>query len=219
MDLTTYLIVKGRLISRNAESDIYLSQYMNIPVIVKKRVRKEYRDPILDERIRLLRTYREARIIEHARRHGVKTPKLVYTSLKNFSLVLEYIPGDRLMDVLNMNNREINSGLMWDAGVLIGRLHRAGVVHGDPHPSNFILRNNKLILIDFGLSFWSKSIKEQVYDIDVMYRSLNSIIPRELDTLFNSFKEGYISEYSRGKLVILEHEKVLKMGRYHERSR
>lgn len=38
-------------------------------------------------------------------------------------------------------------------GFLIFRLHQQGIIHGDLTTSNMILKDNKLYLIDFGLSY------------------------------------------------------------------
>ena len=217
MDLIRHLMDKGRLLSKNAESDIYLSTYLGKPVIIKRRVEKKYRDPRLDLRLRISRTYREAKIIKYLKANGVKTPILLSTSLKDSTLVMEYISGKRLSEVLNSKDMKVKYDLLVKVGRILGILHKKGIVHGDPHPSNFIIKDGEIYLIDFGLSLWSSSIKDQVYDIDVIYRSLNSLYPSDLPILFDAFKYGYINEYPNGDIVLKEHDKVLKMGRYHER--
>jgi len=216
MDIVNSLISKSVLISRNAESDIYLSNYLGKEVIIKKRVPKCYRDKWLDKRIRINRTYREAHILYTAFKNGVNVPKLLYSNLKEAVLVIEYLRGSRLSDMLNHTIDKLEKYFK-EVGVILGRLHSLGIVHGDPHPSNFISVGNKLYVIDFGLSIWSKSLKDQVYDIDVLYRSLNSLVPNKVDNLYKSVRMGYSKVNKQHDDIFNLHQSVLKMGRYHER--
>ncbi|WP_446787619.1 protein kinase domain-containing protein [Macellibacteroides fermentans] len=46
-------------------------------------------------------------------------------------------------------------------------LHKKGIIHGDIRPSNVLLNNGKIYLVDFGLSRWADSAKE-TYNIDFL---------------------------------------------------
>lgn len=219
MDVVDKIISKGRLLSRNAESDIFLSTYLGQDVIVKKRVKKPYRDIILDTRLRILRTYREANILYQSRKNGIPVPKLYLVSLKSTALIYSYIRGVILSSYLIANSPEKCIPYLNEMGRIIGRLHSTGVVHGDPHPANFIISGDKLFIIDFGLAFTSSSIKDQVYDLDVVYRALYSLIPRYAEEYFTIFLKGYRESYYNSDDVIKLHSRVARMGRYHERDR
>lgn len=216
MDIVNSLIEKSVLLSRNAESDIYLANYLGIDVIIKKRIRKLYRDAELDRKIRVSRTFREANILYTAFKNGIKVPRLIYSNLKEAVLIIEYLKGSRLSDLLHLPLSDLEQFFV-KVGMILGSLHVLGIVHGDPHPSNFILVDNELYVIDFGLSIWSNSPKDQVYDIDVLYRSLNSLVPSKVDYLYKAVWKGYSKVNSRYKDVFNLHQEVLRMGRYHER--
>ena len=218
MDVVEKIISHGKLLSRNAESDIYLSKYLGQEVIVKKRVKKPYRNPTLDTRLRLLRTYREANIIYQSHKNGIPVPKLYLVSLKSTAVIYGYIRGTTLSSYLLENSPEECIPYINEMGRIIGRLHSTEVVHGDPHPANFIISGDKLFIIDFGLAFTSSSIKDQVYDLDVVYRSLYSLIPRYAEEYFNIFLKGYRETYYNSDEAIKLHSRVARMGRYHERG-
>ena len=50
-------------------------------------------------------------------------------------------------------------------GEQIGKLHTAGLIHGDLTTSNAIVRNQKIVLIDFGLSYDSAKQEDQAVDL------------------------------------------------------
>ena len=68
---------------RGAEADLYLATIGPWKVIVKRRVRKEYRNPILDERIRHDRTISEASVIHEAKAAGARVPSIVGVDIEN----------------------------------------------------------------------------------------------------------------------------------------
>ncbi len=218
MDVVDRIISQGELLSRNAESDIYLSRYLGRDVIVKKRVRKPYRDPALDTRLRILRTYREANILYQSYKNGIPVPRLYFANLKSTAIVYSFIHGTTLSSYLLKNPPDNSIPYLREMGRVVGQLHSIEIVHGDPHPANFIISEDRLFVIDFGLAFISSSIKDQVYDLDVVYRSLYSLIPRYADRYFDAFLNGYRDSYYNSDEAIKLHSKVARMGRYHERS-
>ena len=54
------------------------------------------------------------------------------------------------------NNVDSLTSLAADVGVVVARMHRAGLIHGDITTSNILVNNNQLVMIDFGLSFQVK---------------------------------------------------------------
>ncbi|MDD4138389.1 MAG: bifunctional N(6)-L-threonylcarbamoyladenine synthase/serine/threonine protein kinase, partial [Methanoregula sp.] len=111
-------------------------------VAEKRRVSKRYRVTALDKHIISDRTRAEARLIHVARRSGVPTP--IISDITEDTIVMEQIQGTLLtLDLSDDNVRE--------AGRMVGRLHSAGIMHGDLTTSNLILRESdrKYVLIDF----------------------------------------------------------------------
>jgi len=53
---------------------VYIGEYLSEEVIVKERFKKEYRHPILDQRLTKKRIQSEAKNLERARKYGVNTP-------------------------------------------------------------------------------------------------------------------------------------------------
>jgi len=66
-----------KLMSEGAEAKIYMQEMFGERLVVKERVKKEYREASLDKRLRLARTRNEARILYRAFEAGVKTPTLI----------------------------------------------------------------------------------------------------------------------------------------------
>jgi Kae1-associated kinase Bud32 len=108
-------------IGRGAEAVITLEE----GTVRKRRIPKGYRLPELDELIRRERTIREARITSEARRCGVPTP--IIKDVWRFDLMMEHVGGQKLKDV-------ITSALSEQVGEMVGRLHKAGIIHGDLTP-------------------------------------------------------------------------------------
>ena len=187
-------------IGRGAEAVITLES----GVVKKWRLPKSYRLAELDQRIRQERTLREARITSDARRHGVLTP--VISDVSRFELKMEHIDGETLKDV-------INSELSEKAGVMVGKLHQGGIIHGDLTTSNMILLRGDICLIDFGLSFYEKSVEAQGVDVHVYFQTLESTHDHA-EELIEAFKVGYIRTYSEAPAVLGRVTEIKARGRY-----
>jgi len=187
-------------IGRGAEAVITLENN----VVKKWRLPKSYRLAELDERIRQERTLREARITSDARRHGVLTP--IISDVSRFELQMEHIDGATLKDV-------INSELSEKAGVMVGKLHQGGIIHGDLTTSNMILVHGKICLIDFGLSFYERSVEAQGVDVHVYFQTLESTHDHS-EELIEAFKVGYTRTYPEATAVLKRVTEIKARGRY-----
>jgi TP53 regulating kinase-like protein len=187
-------------IGRGAEAVITLEG----GVVKKRRIPKSYRLPELDEQIRQERTMREARITSEARRCGVPTP--IIKDVLKFDLKMEHVDGQKLKDVITPDLSET-------VGEMVGKLHQAGIIHGDLTTSNMILRDGRIYLIDFGLAFHELSVEAQGVDVHVYFQTLESTHDRP-DELIEAFKLGYTQTY-KGAGAVLERVKEIKArGRY-----
>ena len=187
-------------IGRGAEAVITLEN----GVVKKERHAKSYRQPALDERIRQERTLREARIMSDARRHGVLTP--IICDVSRFELKMEMIVGEKLKDIINIELSEM-------VGETVGKLHQGGIVHGDLTTSNMILTRGKICLIDFGLSFYEKTVEAQGVDVHVYFQTLESTHDQP-EELMEAFVAGYTRTYPQAEAVLQRVKEIKARGRY-----
>lgn len=187
-------------IGRGAEAVISLED----GCVRKYRLPKSYRAPQLDEVLRQERTLREARIISDARRHGVPTP--IISDISKFELSMQHIGGKRLKDI-------INTELSERVGETVGKLHKAGIIHGDLTTSNMILFEDRIYLIDFGLAFYENSVEAQGVDVHVYFQTLSSTHDRS-DELIEAFKRGYRKTYEEADAVFKRVDEIKARGRY-----
>ncbi len=202
------------LIKRGAESEIRRGRFLGVDAVYKIRVRKPYMHPRLAESLARARTKREAKIIAAARRGGVSAPALLAVFPSLAVLIMEYVEGRLLKDELD----RLGGGLrpvINKAGETLGRLHRLGIVHGDPTTSNYILSRGVPVLIDYGLSEFSESIEDRAVDLHLFRRAASSTHASIADSLYKWYVEGYLSEMGlEGERVVNRAEEVRLRGRY-----
>ncbi|UFT98346.1 protein kinase [Radiobacillus kanasensis] len=86
-------------------------------------------------------------------------------------LVMEYIPGRNLEDVLFEDKQKFTERetlqLMKEIVVILEHVHSKGIIHGDVRIPNVILHDNRPYLIDFGLAERVKDskVQEDYYDL------------------------------------------------------
>src|SRR5207245_4122353 len=136
---------------RGAEADLYLATIGPWKVIVKRRVRKEYRNPILDERIRHDRTISEASVIHEAKGAGARVPSIVGVDIENNAIVMTHLDGTVARECFDDMGKSEAQKLLRSIGEQIGLLHKAGIVHGDLTTSNVIVYTRAApSIVDFG---------------------------------------------------------------------
>lgn len=62
-------------------------------------------------------------------------------------------------------------------GQIIQKLHMCNIIHGDLTTSNMIYRSEKIVLIDFGLSYIKNSVEDKAVDLYVLERAFVSTHP------------------------------------------
>lgn len=102
---------------------------------------------------------------------------------------------------------------VYDAGACVGRLHGAGIVHGDLTTSNIIISEGVPVFIDFGLSYRSDETESQGVDIHVLFQTLEST-SRNAECLKEEFVRGYATTFSGATDVILRVDEIRQRGRY-----
>ncbi|MFQ6055227.1 MAG: Kae1-associated kinase Bud32 [Methanosarcinales archaeon] len=175
-------------------------------VIIKSRKKKQYRVTELDEYLRKERTKMEAKITSDARKCGIPTP-IIY-DVEDYEIKMEYIKGEPLKKILNLE-------LSRKVGELVGYLHNCGIIHGDLTTSNLILSstNNKIYFIDFGLSYYDKTVEARGVDVHVLFQTFEST-HREPDKLRNAFSIGYKKTFKSAEEVLKRVIEIEKRGRY-----
>ncbi|KAF9220581.1 hypothetical protein BS17DRAFT_882274 [Gyrodon lividus] len=82
--------------------------------------------------------------------------------------------------------------LMKMIGIEVAKMHLADIIHGDLTTSNMMLRRdtNDLVLIDFGLAFYSTLVEDKAVDLYVLERAFTSTHP-DSKPLFESVLASY----------------------------
>jgi len=172
--------------------------------VIKHRTNKHYRNPRLDTRLITERTRAEARLIATARRAGVPTP--VIRDVTADTIVMERVEGEVLKYVTRPETIRL-------AGEAVGRLHAAGIVHGDLTTSNMIVRNGQCVLIDFGLASTSPEVEARGVDLHVFFQTLESTT-ENFEELKRAFIEGYAGAFPGADEVLSREHEVELRGRY-----
>lgn len=196
-----------QIIQQGAEAIISLEK----DVITKDRIKKSYRLPILDQRLRKQRTKKESKILEKTSTL-IPVPKLIKTDDKE-KIEMQFIEGKKLSEHLDsLKNAEEIYKLI---GENIAILHDNNIIHGDLTTSNMIYstKENKLYFIDFGLSFESNKAEDKAVDLHLIKQALEAKHFSKFELFFKAVLEGY--KLSKNfKETIKRLKSVEKRGRY-----
>jgi TP53 regulating kinase and related kinases len=174
----------SKIIKRGAEADVYLIPWYKNIAISKLRNPKKYRNITLDNLIRVRRTIHEANMLNDVKTTGIKTPFIYFLDPKRAQIIMEYIDGENVKDILSPE-------IGFEMGKYVSILHNKNIIHGDLTTSNFIKRKADLYLIDFGLSFYSERIEDMATDIRIIKEILSSAHIQIFDETYERFLEGY----------------------------
>ena len=175
--------------------------------VLKERPVKNYRLPIIDEKLRKQRTRKEAKILEKLNGIGISAPKLLNTDDKTMKIEMSFIDGEKVRDILHKKPE-----LAREIGKLVGKLHQNDIIHSDLTTSNMIF-NDKLHLIDFGLSFVSQKVEDKAVDLHLLDRALESKHHDIYKECMQKVTEGYKETYSDAQSVLDRLSIVQKRGR------
>jgi TP53 regulating kinase-like protein len=184
-----------KLLNQGAEAQIFLSEDEKI---VKKRLQKEYRHPVLDSKIIKKRTCMEFTLLKKLQSTEI-VPKLYSKSLSE--ITMEFIPGMSLKQVLSqsVNVKEIAQ----EVSQIIKIIHDQNIIHGDLTCMNILFDSlkNKFIVIDFGLGFISRKEEDKAVDLYVLKKSIDPLI---LEEFWLEFSEKYSDSKVLNRLVVVE---------------
>lgn len=199
------------ILYQGAEAILYLDKYLGQKAIVKKRIKKTYRHPELDERLRRQRTKREAKVILRLLDQGINVPMVYDVDLAQSTIVLEFIEGTKLDKYIDQNpDKAMEIGKK--IGEILFKIHKANIVHNDFTTSNMIINDQGIFVIDLGMSFDSHRIEDKAYDVLLFKRAINARHCKTFHRLWSGFEQGYEDK------KVLKYSKVLeKRGRYVQR--
>ena len=182
--------------------------------IIKRRIPKTYRLPILDEKLRKQRTKKEAKLLQKASAI-IPIPKIIKINEKDKEIEMEFIKGKKLSEHLDSLKNKVQ--ISKTIGKQIALLHDNDIIHGDLTTSNIILsdKDKKLYFIDFGLGFSSNKIEDKAVDLHLIKQALEAKHFKYFKSLTQAVLDGYsISKTSKETLARLK--KVESRGRYKE---
>lgn len=178
--------------------------------IIKQRVPKSYRIPVLDNKLRTQRTRKETKILEKLSKI-IPVPKIISSSDKSAEIKMEFIEGKKLSNNLDKLN---NSGKICEQiGKNLAKIHDIDIIHGDLTTSNMIYSNNKVYFIDFGLGYESNKAEDKAVDLHLIKEALEAKHFKNHEKFFNSILKGYKTS-KHSKEVINRLNKVELRGRY-----
>ncbi|HEV2316965.1 MAG TPA: KEOPS complex kinase/ATPase Bud32 [Thermoplasmata archaeon] len=185
----------GREVSRGAEAQLHVVEWLGLDALRKERDAKAYRPKALDERLRRERTRNEVRLLAEARRLGVRTPIVYDVDLEKNRIILEHLPGPTLRELLEAG-RDDPAGLeppVRSFGTALGRLHAGGISHGDLTSSNVLFPDGPTgtaALIDLSMGARSAGLEERGIDLHLVEEDLKALHPKG-EALYRSFLAGY----------------------------
>ncbi len=213
-------VKKEKIIRKGAEASLYYGHWFGKEVIFKYRIPKKYRNEELDNKIRTERTLNEARALIKVKNYGINVPQVFEIDSNNSTIIMKYIQGDKLKDILSDLDNDQKIKYFNEIGRVIATLHKNGHIHGDITTSNIIITpDEEIFLIDFGLHEYSDTIEDKSVDLHLLKRVLISSHGKDYDVCFNAFLNGYKSEYNKAGLseyngIIRNIEAIETRGRY-----
>jgi len=207
------------LIKKGAEANLYLEEWQDRKVIMKRRLPKAYRLPQLDSTVRTQRTLHEPVLIHRAKEAGVPTPTIYMIDIADSNIIMEYVEGRQIKKALNTMPSKERLQLCRHIGTLIGRLHKYGIIHGDLTTSNMILtRSGKVYFVDFGLGEFSEESEVRGVDLHLMKRALQSTHYKFAKECFEAVIAGYSEAFGKetAAKVLGKVNEIERRGRYIE---
>ncbi len=212
-------VAERTLMKKGAEASLFLADWHGRKVVFKVRVPKRYRPPALDEQIRSYRTVHEPQLIHEAKAAGVPTPLIYRVNVPEASIVMEFVEGQQVKQLLNSVPKAERHDLCVKIGESIARLHSHGLIHGDLTTSNMILSpESKVFFVDFGLGEKNSELEAQGVDLHLMKRALQSTHYQCWEECFQAVLCGYTSVLGVGatEKVYEKIREIERRGRYVE---
>jgi len=205
------------LLKKGAEANLYLADWHGRKVVLKKRLPKKYRPSALDKQIRAYRTIHEPQLMHEAKKAGVPTPIIFLVDQEKTMIIMQYIEGKQVKQLLNEVSKSERQSLCFRIGESIGKLHEYGIVHGDLTTSNLIQHpTGKIFFVDFGLGEKTKELEARGVDFHLMKRTLQSTHYKFAEECFESAIKGYstVLSHEKSENVLAKIKEIERRGRY-----
>ena len=204
---------------RGAESKLFLKKWFHLPALHKVRFPISYRIKELDFQFRKSRTIHEAKLLAKAKEAGVRTPIIFEIDILNTTLVLEYLDGEILKTLLPKISKKEIQEICEQLGEDIGKLHNAGIIHGDLTTSNIIKNPNEkqLAFVDFGLGYISDRLEDFGIDLFLLERAFRNTHSTIFTTAWKMVIKGYRKTSTNSKDIENKLLEISSRGRYSER--
>lgn len=200
-------------LKRGAEAELRRTEFLGRPAVEKFRVPKAYRLPAMDEELRRARIRIEARLMSEARAAGVAVPILYDINLVENKIVMEFIEGPTVKEVLEEGGTRAHA-VAKEVGRIAGRLHKAGIIHGDLTTSNMILRDGRIVMIDFSLGGKDENTEARGVDLHLLREALTSA-HRNAVAYYRDVLAGYRQTFGkRAEDAIRKVKEIESRGRY-----
>jgi len=209
--------ITSTLLKKGAEASLFLADWHGRKVVTKARLAKKYRPAKLDQAIRTYRTVHEPQLMHEAKTAGVATPSIFLVDVKNTSIIMEFVEGKQVKQLLGEFSTKERQTICAKIGELIGKLHAHEIIHGDLTTSNMILRaDGKIFMVDFGLGEKNSELEAKGVDLHLMKRALQSTHYEFAEECFENVLKGY-STISGARETLKVQGKIMeieKRGRY-----
>lgn len=193
-----------------------LGEWQGLEAVYKVRKPLTYRLQVLDESIRRQRTVREAEMIHLAKRAGVLSPFLYNVDVPASTLVMEFVRGDRVKDLVPTLSVTQLRSIFFGFGRCVAKLHRYGIMHGDLTTANVVRRNGRLVFIDFGLSMRTTRLEDHAVDLRLIKETLVGAHSEASAGALSALSRGYGSVVgpTRSRAVLRQLQNIERRGRY-----
>lgn len=206
------------ILSIGAEAYILRGKFLGIESVIKWRFPKPYMPPELDREFRSIRTEIEAKVMWKCLLMGIRTPIPLYVDTDDAIIIMTYIEGSTLRELVHRIRDEELCRVCSDVGIYTAKMHMNGVSHGDLTTSNVIVdsKEGQTHLIDFGLASFGKRGEDYAIDIHIFFRSIESAHINHEKTMKECFVKGYSSiagDDEASKMLKIVNN-IRKRGRY-----
>ena len=170
----------------------------------------------MDDAIRRQRTVHEAEMIHQSKDAGVSSPYLYFLDVPASTLVMEFVKGSRVKDLLGAISKRKLEAIFSQFGSDAARLHSTGIMHGDLTTANVVWRKGNLVFIDFGLSIHTTRLEDHAVDIRLIKETLVGAHPEVAAVALEALNRGYASVVgpSRSRAILKQLQSIERRGRY-----
>mgnify|MGYP006131182935 FL=1 len=163
-----------------AEADVWRGTWFGKQAVRKQRRPRSWRHADLDHRLGVRRMTSEARLLIRLRKTGLPVPAVWDLDLEGGQLVLEWLPGRTLIELLNDENADPHSieRSLKSVGSAVRNLHREAMTHGDLSTNNVLINEEEVYLIDFGLAAIEYEVERFGIDLHVLDEILGASHPQ-----------------------------------------